>query len=108
KVPGSSSPIELVVLVLKLVIDGAVSMRAASRISGLIRELFGGHRFDGLSHTTVQNYLLRIGLDRINNAAGVTSDRVWIMDHMIAAGSLKCLVVVGISAEVFATLDRPL
>ncbi len=83
-------------------------MRAASRISGLICELIGGHRLDGLSHTTVQNYLLRVGLDRIENAIESCSDRVWIMDHMIAAGSLKCFVVLGIGADVFARLDRPL
>jgi hypothetical protein len=91
-----------------MVIQGAVSMRAASRISGLICEFLGGHRFDGLSHSTVQNYLLRVGLDRIENAGDECSDRVWITDHMIAAGSLKCLVVLGISADAFAQLDRPL
>ncbi len=83
-------------------------MRAASRISGLICEFIGGHRFDGLSHSTVQNYLLRAGLDQIENATETCSDRVWIMDHMIAAGSLKCFIVLGISADVFATLDRAL
>ena len=95
-------------LVLRMVIEGAVSMRAASRISGLICEFIGGHRFDGLSHATVQNYLLRVGLDQIENAIETCSDRVWIMDHMIAAGSLKCFVVLGIRAEAFARLDRPL
>ena len=108
KVPGSSFSIQLVVLVLRMVIEGAVSMRAASRISGLICEFIGGHRFDGLSHATVQNYLLRVGLDQIDKATETCSDRVWIMDHMIAAGSLKCLIVLGISADVFAKLDRPL
>jgi len=83
-------------------------MRAASRISGLICEFIGGHRFDGLSHTTVQNYLLRVGLDQIENAITTCTDCVWIVDHMIAAGSLKCFVVLGISADVFAKLDRPL
>ena len=83
-------------------------MRAASRISGLICEFIGGHRFDGLSHATVQNYLLRVGLDQIDNAIETCSDRVWIMDHMIAAGSLKCFIVLGISADAFARLDRPL
>lgn len=83
-------------------------MRAASRISGLICEFIGGHRFDGLSHATVQNYLLRVGLDQIDNANDACPDRVWIMDHMIAAGSLKCFVVLGISADAFARLDRPL
>lgn len=83
-------------------------MRAASRISGLICEFLGGHRLDGLGHSTVQNYLLRVGLDRIENAIDDCEDRVWITDHMIAAGSLKCLVVLGISAEAFAQLDRPL
>lgn len=82
-------------------------MRAASRISGLICELIDGHRFDGLSHATVQNYLLRVGLDQIH-ATDTCSDRIWIVDHMIAAGSLKCLVVLGIRAAVFAKLERPL
>ncbi len=91
-----------------MVIHGAISMRAASRISGLFCEFLGGHRFDGLSHSTVQNYLLRVGLDRIENATDDCPDRVWITDHMIAAGSLKCLVVLGISTDAFARLDRPL
>ena len=77
-------------------------MRAASRISRLLCELYGGHQFDGLTHATVQNYLLRVGLDQIENAIDDCSDRVWIIDHMIASGSLKCLVVLGISAKVFA------
>jgi hypothetical protein len=109
KIPGSSFSIELVMLVLKIVIEGAVSMRAASRISGLICEFIGGHRFDGLSHATVQNYLLRLGLDQLSDVTDAScSDRVWIMDHMIAAGSLKCLVVLGIRADKFAGLERPL
>ena len=83
-------------------------MRAASRISGLICEFIGGHRFDGLSHTTVQNYLLRVGLDGIENASEPSSDQVWIMDHMIAAGSLKCFIVLGIGADAYARLDRPM
>jgi hypothetical protein len=91
KIPGSSFSIKLVVLVLRIMIEGAVSMRVASMISGLIYEFFGGHRFDGLSHATVQNYLLRVGLDQLSHVADASCwDRVWIMDHMIAAGSLKC------------------
>ena len=38
KIPGSGTPIELVMLVLRVVIEGAVSMRAASRISGSVCE----------------------------------------------------------------------
>ena len=91
-----------------MVLEGAVSMRAAARISGLIAEATGGHRLDALSHTTVQNYLLRIGLDQITDTSEVTSDGVWVMDHMIAAGSLKCFIVLSISAEVFAKLCRPI
>lgn len=83
-------------------------MRAAARISGLLIEFCGGHRSDGLSHSTVQNYLLRVGLDQLSHGIEPCSDRVWIIDHMIAAGSLKCLVVLGISAKAFAQLDRPL
>lgn len=108
KAPGSCFSIELVLLILKMVFQGAISMRAASRISGLICEAFGGHRLDGPTHSTVQNYVLRVGLDQIENRNDDSSDRVWITDHMIAAGSLKCLVVLGISIEKAAQLNRPL
>lgn len=108
KAPGSFFSLELVALVLKMVIEGAISMRAASRVSGLICEFNGGHRLDALSHTTVQNYLLRVGLDQIEHATEKSANRVWIMDHMIAAGSLKCFVILGIDIDVFAGLDRPL
>jgi endogenous inhibitor of DNA gyrase (YacG/DUF329 family) len=43
--------------------------------------------------------MLKVGLDQIDNIVDDCSDRVWITDHMIAAGSLKCLVVLGISAS---------
>ncbi len=108
KIPGSFYSIELVALVLKMVIQGAISMRAAARVSGLLCEFLGGHRLDGLSHTTVQNYLLRAGMHQITYATESSNNRIWIMDHMIAAGSLKCLVVLGIDADTFATLDHPL
>lgn len=91
-----------------MVIEGAISMRAAARISGLVNEFTGGHQLDGLSHTTVQNYLLRLGLDRIENGIGFSVKQVWIVDHLIAAGSLKCLVVVGIDLDRFMQIERPL
>ena len=109
RIAGSSTPPGIVLLVLKMVIEGSVSMRAASRISGLIWEFLGLHRLDGLSHATVQNYLLRVGLDQIKAVKDpACTDRVWIVDHMIAAGSLKCFVVLSISAQSFSQLNRPL
>jgi hypothetical protein len=95
-------------LILRMVIEGAISMRAAARISGLIAEFFGGHRQDGVSHATVQNYLLRVGLDQLQHGVKVSANGVWIMDHMIAAGSLKCLIVIEIEIDVFRKLQRPL
>ncbi len=58
---------------------------------------------------TVRCRIICFGLaNSIDQAIKLCPDRIWIIDHMIAAGSLKCLIVLGISSQEFARLDRPL
>jgi hypothetical protein len=49
---------------------------------------------------------MRVGLYLINRVDQVRSDWVWLLDHTIAAGTTKCLIVIAISLEDFRRLGR--
>ena len=59
---GSHFGIPCIVMVLRCVVDAAISMRAAARVRGVVELLDDGCQDYAPSHTTVQNFLLRIGL----------------------------------------------
>ncbi len=69
-ITGSHYAVSCIVLAVRCVIDATVPMRAASRISGLINELNGDGPYDYPSHTTVQNFILRIGLYLLRKRPG--------------------------------------
>ena len=73
--------------------DGAVSMRAASRVVGVLNEIGGAGPHLEPAHTTVQNFILRIGLYLLQQSQTWAIDWIWIVDHTIAIGTLKCFVV---------------
>ena len=91
---------------IRLVVEGALSLRAASRAGHIIDQCAGGPGLDGPSQTTIQNYLMRVGLYLIHRVDQVRSDWVWLLDHTIAAGTTKCLIVLAISLEDFHRLGR--
>jgi hypothetical protein len=88
--------------------DGAVSMRAASRVVGVLNEISGVGPYLEPAHTTVQNFILRIGLYLLQQAQTRADDWIWIVDHTIAIGTLKCFVVLGIRHSDYLRLNRPL
>lgn len=60
------------------------------------------------THRTVLNWLYRYGLYVLNRAVERGTDWIWIADHTIAIGPLKCLVILGIPASALAAIrDRP-
>lgn len=61
-----------------------------------------------LSHNTVRNLLQRIGLYEISRERPVAEDWIWMIDHTIQAGTMKCFVVMGIRQADFLKLERPL
>jgi hypothetical protein len=92
----------------RFVIDGAVSMRAASRVVGVLNEIRGEGPHLEPAHTTVQNFILRIGLYLLQQSQTWAEDWIWIVDHTIAMGTLKCFVVLGIRKSDYQRLNRPL
>lgn len=108
KVNGSHFDINCIHLSVRLVIDAAVSMRAASRVCDLLAEIEQQLPFEQPCHTTVQNFILRIGLYLIKHRDLKRGDWVWIIDHTIGAGTTKCMVVLGIELSKYQQLGHAL
>ena len=95
-------------MTVRSVIDASVPMRAASRLIGLTNELNGDEPYDHPSHTTVQNFILRIGLYLLLRATRPHHDWIWVADHTYSVGTTKVFVVLGITLTDFQQLRRPL
>ena len=52
------------------------------------------------THETSIQWDLKIGLHKLNRAKEVSSDWCWIVDHVIAQGSIKCLAIMGVRCDV--------
>lgn len=107
KVAGSHFGLGCIIAVVRFVIDGAISMRAAAKISGIVNQLIGGPKFDYPSRMTVQNFILRIGLYLLQSTSW-QNDWIWIVDHTFSVGTFKVMIVLGIRHSEFVDLDRPL
>ncbi len=83
-------------------------MRAASRVCHLLDEILQRLPFEQPCHTTVQNFVLRIGLYLIEHRDVMRDDWVWIIDHTIGAGTTKCMVVLGIELSKYQQLGHAL
>ena len=69
-------------------------MRGAALVTGLINRLLGGDQ-EVPSPTSVRSWLLLIGLYRLQRRLETADDWVWIVDHTVQIGELKCMIVVG-------------
>ena len=74
----------------------------------MISEIDGGSAFDAPCHTTIQNFIVRIGLYLVQRPMMNHDDWIWICDHTIAAGTTKCFIVLGIRRSRYVQMDRPL
>lgn len=107
-VVGSPFDADTIVRTSRLVLEGAISLRAASRACNVIDQCDGGLGLDAPCQTTIQNHILRIGLYLIQRTDQWRSDWIWFLDHTINAGTTKCLIVLGISLQDFRRLTGPI
>jgi len=105
---GSHFEISSIVMVVGFVLEAAISMRAASRVLELTSVQMGQDPHQAPSHTTVQNFLLRIGLCLLQRDTLRRDDWIWISDHTYSVGTTKVFVVLGITLADFQQLRRPL
>ena len=83
-------------------------MRASARICDVLAQINGRRPFEEPCHTTIQNFILRIGLYLVQQRVLHRADWIWIIDHTIGAGTTKCLVVLGIEQSNYVKLGRAL
>jgi hypothetical protein len=79
---------------LSLMLDCRGSLRGAALATGLINRLLGGEH-EVPSPTSVRSWLLRIGLHQLQRPLEEAGDWVWIVDHTVQIGQLKCMIIVG-------------
>jgi len=90
---------------LSLLLDCRNSLRGTALTSGLIGYLLGG-RQEVPSPTTVRSWLLRLGLHQLQRSLPKADDWVWIVDHTMQMGELKCMIVVGLRLGSWQRRDR--
>ncbi|MCP4301769.1 MAG: hypothetical protein GY783_14380, partial [Gammaproteobacteria bacterium] len=90
---------------LSLLLDCRSSLRGTALTSGLISYLLGGRR-EVPSPTTVRSWMLRVGLHQLQRALPKAGDWVWIVDHTMQMGELKCMIVVGLRLGQWQRRDR--
>ena len=88
---------------LRLSLQVALGSRGVARVLQLLPTPLAAP-----SHATVLNWLYRYDLSVLNRAVERCPDGIWIADHTMAIGPLKCLVILGIPASTLATVGyRP-
>ena len=75
-------------------LDCRGSLRGAALATGLINRLLGGEQ-EVPSPTSVRSWLLRVGLHQLQRPLEKADDWVWIMDHTVQIGEIKCMIIVG-------------
>ena len=105
---GSCLAIDVVLTTVSFVLQAATSLRASQACFDLVVTLRGGLPFESASHTTIQNWILRIGLYELQRPKEFADDWIWIVDHTIQIGTIKVLLIIGIRRSKWLQLDRPL
>lgn len=95
-------------LFLSFVLYGPTSLRGASGTLSLVQSLL----FPRLGGAPTANcgrlWLLRIGLYELKRQKEIADDWLWIVDHTVQIGTVKCLLVVGCRLSRWQDQRRPL
>lgn len=95
RVPSHSHSLGLMRLFLQLVLRSAVGLRGAASVLNVASFLFPTAE-RAPSPNGGQMWLLRVGLYELSRTKERADDWVWLMDHTIQIGRVKCFVVVGV------------
>jgi len=85
---------------LSLLLKCRSSLRGSVLGLGLLDRVLG-HDASIPSPTTVRTWLLRVGLYQLQQPLEQADDWVWIVDHTVQIGELKCMLVVGLRLSVW-------
>ena len=80
----------------QLVLSGAISLRAASRILAIILPRFNLEPVSVPSWHAGRLWLMRLGYFKLKRAKTKADDWIWIIDHSVQTGTEKCLMILGL------------
>lgn len=89
----------------QFVLVGAVSLRAAHRLLELLASVLPGVERAPAANTG-QEWLLRMGLYELTRAKEQAIDWVWLVDHTVQIGQVKCLLIVAIRLSTWEAKGR--
>lgn len=92
---------------IRLVMDSAVSLRAAARVIESVAPWLPGPEQTPTA-ACGQNWLLRLGLHALERPKEEADDWMWIVDHTIQLGNYKVLLVVGMRLSAWNPERGPL
>lgn len=100
----------LIQLFLNLVLTSAVGLRGAASVLRVMSPLFPNDE-QAPSPNGGQMWLLRVGLYELRRPKEQADDWIWIADHTIQIGRVKCFVIVGVRQSAWeakrAVEDQP-
>lgn len=102
KAPRRWHSILMIVMCIKLVLDAAISFRAAPKAIHIMFSHFEAIQKQPIpSHKTVARWLTQIGLYKLNRPKQKADDWVLIIDNSVQIGTKKCLVILGVRLNQF-------
>lgn len=89
----------------RFVLEAATSLRAAGRVLVVLQG-----RLLGVEHAPAANtgqwWLLRLGLYELQRPKEQAADWIWLVDHTIQIGQVKCLLIVAVRSSVWEAEGR--
>ena len=110
RTPHHFHSLGLIRLFLQLVLYGMTGLRGAASALGILSVLFPSDE-PAPSPNGGQMWILRLGLYELSRPKEQADDWVWLIDHTIQVGRVKCLLVVAVRLSAWeakrADQDRP-
>jgi hypothetical protein len=91
----------------QFVLSAACSLRGASAVLGLLGEE-SSPRAHRPAANTGQMWLLQLGLHELQRPKAAAEDWVWLIDHAVQMGTIRCLLIVGVRLSAWQAAQRPL
>lgn len=98
---------EAIGLTLRMSLQGALSFRGCSAVVKLLHAFLPQFRAVPAPNTA-ESWLLRLGLHELQRPKEQAGDWVFIVDHTLQLGTMKCLVIVGLRSSAWEQQAEPL
>jgi len=90
---------------LQFVLEAATSLRAAGRVLEVLQGYLPGVAAAPAANTG-QAWLLRLGLHELQRPKEQAADWIWLMDHTVQIGQVKCLLIVALRLSAWEANGR--